>query len=130
MSRLFFLVVCKIKVRNAVIKCRIAHLDRLGAIACFKETVMTIAKLQTLFHYEKNESEHITDILALLEEQRVSVWKQLQTLKKDYAHICRKLGYYQGIHTAMLNDAPAPNWDTYKDCTFEIQPRSMVTTVR
>ena len=42
------------------------HVNRLRTICCFKNAGMSIAQLKEFFSYESSESEHIDDILLLL----------------------------------------------------------------
>ena len=91
------------------------HVNRLGTICCFKGTGMSIAQLQAFFNYEEDESEHIDEILGLLETQENRVAGQFAQLQKDYAHVQRKLRYYRAIKTAIDNHQPRPDWNDYKN---------------
>ena len=53
------------------------HINRLGAVCCFKETGMSMAKLLEFFTYEEQEQEHIDEILVLLREQEKHVAGQI-----------------------------------------------------
>ena len=59
------------------------HLNRLRTICCFKGTGMTIAQLKSFFAYEEDEDHHIDDIVALLQERRACVKKQMEELEKE-----------------------------------------------
>ncbi len=98
------------------------NVNRLGTIGCFKETGMTIAQIQTFFHYEENEAECIDDMLALLEERRQAVLEQLRVLEKDYTQISRKLNYYGDLRAALKSGGPHPDWSDYKDRIYAATP--------
>lgn len=91
-----------------------SHINRLRTICCFKNTGMTIAQLKTFFSYEDEESEHIGDILSLLNEQKESIIGQINQLQDDYAHVLRKLYYYGDIKKSLNNNQPLPKWKNYK----------------
>lgn len=91
------------------------HINRLSTIFCFKRTGMKIAQLKDFFAYEEDEAGHIDDILKLLEGQRDYVTKQMEQLQKDYAHVGRKLRYYEAIKQALMEGKPRPSWDDYRE---------------
>lgn len=95
------------------------HINRLKTICCFKNTGMTMAQLQTFFSYESNEPEHIDDILALLNDQKLHVLEQLEQLQKDYKHVLRKLHYYGDIKISLQAGQPLPVWADYREKIFE-----------
>jgi DNA-binding transcriptional MerR regulator len=91
------------------------HLNRLRTICCFKGTGMTIAQLKSFFAYEEDEDHHIDDIVALLQERRACVKKQMEELEKDYRHVLRKLCYYSDIRTSIREGAARPDWCDYRN---------------
>lgn len=95
------------------------HVNRLKTICCFKNTGMTMAQLQQFFSYETDEAAHIDDILALLNAQKLHVLDQLEQLKKDYAHVLRKLHYYGDIKKSLESSQPLPQWADYRNRLFE-----------
>ncbi|WP_195984138.1 MerR family transcriptional regulator [Clostridium sp. D33t1_170424_F3] len=94
------------------------HVNRLKTICCFKQTGMTISQLQAFFSYEEKEQERIDDILSLLEQQRENVENQLAQLQNAYEHVKRKLNYYGDIKQAITAGFPIPNWDAYREKTY------------
>lgn len=90
------------------------HINRLRTICCFKNTGMSISQLQTFFGYESNETEHINDVVELLEEHKESVAEKMEELKRSYEHILRKLHYYSDIKTSLETGEPMPDWKDYK----------------
>ncbi|MDO5517938.1 MAG: MerR family transcriptional regulator [Clostridium sp.] len=90
------------------------HLCRLGAICCFKRTGMSISQLKDFFKYEENESEHIDDMLSLLNNQKTCVENQIKQLKEDYEHLKHKLNYYGDIKKSLQTGSPHPDWNDYK----------------
>lgn len=87
------------------------HIDRLHCINCFKRTGMTIAQLKKLFEYESDESAHIDDIIALLEEQEAQINEKLQQLQRDSAHVHHKVAHYRAIRQSLQTGAPMPVWE-------------------
>lgn len=94
------------------------HVNRLKTIRCFKGTGMSISKLQAFFRYEENESEHIDDILALLNGQKDQVTRQIEELTADLEHVNRKLKYYGDIKKSVEEGEPHPDWGCYKGKKF------------
>ena len=95
------------------------HVNRLRTVCCFKNTGMTIAELRQFFAYVKDESAHLEDILSLLEQRRASVTAQLAQLKRDCAHVQRKIDYYRDIQESLSQGLPRPQWKDYKQRTYE-----------
>ena len=91
------------------------HVNRLKTICCFKNTGMTIAQLKMFFTFESSEFEHIDDILSLLNGRKESVSQQIKQLQTDYAHVLRKLRYYEDIKNNLSQNLPLPQWEDYKD---------------
>lgn len=94
------------------------HVNRLGTICCFKNTGMTIAQLKAFFSYESAESEHIDDILSLLDMQKESLVRQISELQSDFIHILKKLHYYRDIKKCLEANQPLPEWNDYKNKNF------------
>lgn len=94
------------------------HVNRLRTICCFKNAGMSIAQLKEFFSYESSESEHIDDILLLLNSHKTSVTEQIKSLQESYAHLLRKLNYYGDIKKSLESDQPLPQWKDYKFKTF------------
>lgn len=91
-----------------------SHINRLRTICCFKNTGMTIAQLKTFFSYESAGSEHIGDILSLLNVQKESIIEQINQLQGDYIHVLRKLHYYGDTKKSINTNQPLPKWKDYK----------------
>ena len=89
------------------------HINRLGAVCCFKETGMSMAKLLEFFAYEEQEQEHIDEILVLLREQEKHVAGQIEKLKSAQKQLNRKLNYYKDIKKSVDNGSAYPCWADY-----------------
>ena len=87
------------------------HLARLNAIRCFKNTGMSIAKMQDFFRYEANIPCHIDDIITLVTEHETDIEAQIAVLQKELAHIQHKVRYYHGIKKAITEDRCWPEWE-------------------
>lgn len=95
------------------------HVNRLRTICCFKNTGMTIAELKQFFAYETDEAAHLDDILTLLRERRDAATAQIAQLKENYAHVLRKIHYYEDIQKSLTDHLPLPQWGDYKGRTFD-----------
>ncbi|MBO5354118.1 MAG: MerR family transcriptional regulator [Lachnospiraceae bacterium] len=87
------------------------HLARLHAIQCFKNTGMSIAKMQDFFRYEENIPEHIDAIIQLVTEHEADIEKQIAILQKELSHIQHKVRFYNGIKKAITEDRCWPEWE-------------------
>ena len=87
------------------------HLARLNAIQCFKNTGMSIAKMQEFFRYDENIPCHIDDIIALVTEHEADIEKQIVVLQKELAHIQHKVRFYNGIKNAITENREWPKWE-------------------
>ena len=90
------------------------HINRLRSICCFKRTGMSIAQLKDFFSFEADEEHSIDDMLALLEEQKVSVEQKLKELHADYIHVQKKIHFYTDVKKAIENGLPKTGWNDYK----------------
>ncbi len=90
------------------------HLNRLGAIQCFKATGMSIHQIQTFFYHE-DETHDYEAIITLLSDQCDAVEAQLDSLLSNQHHIQAKLAFYQAKKTAYEQQQPAPQWREYAD---------------
>lgn len=95
------------------------HVNRLKTICCFKDTGMSIAELQKFFIYEDNETEHIDDILDLLNQREDLVLEQMEQLQKAQAQVLRKLHYYTAIRKSIQDHTPLPDWNDYRNKTYK-----------
>ena len=68
---------------------------------------MTIAELKQFFAYEADEPAHLEDILTLLQQRKASVTAQLAQLQEDYAHVLRKIHYYEDIRESLRQEPAA-----------------------
>lgn len=94
------------------------HINRLKTICCFKNAGMTISQLQEFFTYESEEEQHIDSILNLLNTHKDNITEQITTLQNSYAHLLRKLHYYEDIKKSLKSNQPLPEWKDYKFKTF------------
>ena len=95
------------------------HVNRLRTICCFKNTGMTIAELKQFFAYETDESAHLDDILELLQQRKDSVTAQIAQLKADYAHVLRKIHYYEDIQKSLRENLLLPQWKDYRQRMYD-----------
>lgn len=98
---------------------RQGHINRLSSICCFKHAGMSIADLKRFFVYEADERTHIDDMMTLLEERHDAIDEQLRALEEAHAHVLRKLHFYGDIREHLRGNAPAPDWDDYRNAHFE-----------
>ncbi len=87
------------------------HLARLHAIQCFKNTGMSIAKMQDFFRYEENIPDHIDAIIQLVTEHEADIEEQIAILQKELTHIRHKVRFYNGIKKAITEDRCWPEWE-------------------
>ena len=80
---------------------------------------MTIAELRQFFSYELDEPAHLDDILTLLHQRQDSVTAQIAQLREDYAHVLRKIHYYEDIQESLRQNQPLPQWKDYKRRTYD-----------
>lgn len=90
------------------------HLNRLGAICCFKGAGMSMAQLQKFFTYERDEEQHVDEMLELLSDQKHYIEDQLEKLKQNEIHIDKKLRFYTAVKQAQLQNKPRPEWKDYQ----------------
>lgn len=100
------------------------HFNRLRTICCFKHAGMSIRQLQAFFAYEAAEPANMDAILQLLQEQKASLDGQLRDLQADYAHVLRKLHYYEAVKESQRNGQPLPEWKDYKYREYNEAPVS------
>ncbi|APR07043.1 MerR family transcriptional regulator [Lentilactobacillus parabuchneri] len=93
------------------------HLNRLGAICCFKDTGMTLKELQELFQAQADDS-GLDKTCEILDIHYQRVLDQLTLLKKNERHIKRKVRFYHDIRTAKENHSKMPDWNDYRDREF------------
>lgn len=70
------------------------HLNRLGAINCFKHTGMTIQQIQKFFYYE-DETQDYDTLVTMLQEQCTALEEQLTLLLDNQVHLQNKLKTYE-----------------------------------
>lgn len=94
-----------------------AHLARLSAICCFKNTGMTLSELQTLFSYDEHSAD-MDKIIDLLDRHCREVDEKLRILEQNHRQIKRKRQFYEDIRTARETHQPLPKWADYKITDF------------
>ena len=62
---------------------------------------------------QKNAQEQ--DINQLLKVRR----EKLAQLQEDYAHVLRKIHYYEDIQESLRRNQPLPQWKDYKRRTYD-----------
>lgn len=88
-----------------------AHIARLNAINCFKNTGLPISKMQDFFKYEKDIALNIDNIIALVTEHEDNTRRQLEKMQNDLLHIQHKVRFYAGIKKAIEEGTKWPEWD-------------------
>lgn len=75
------------------------HIDRLGAIQCFKKTGMSLKQIKDFFYHE-DVTKDPAALVFLLENQCEAVKKQIAELEENKAQVERKLQFYTAKITA------------------------------
>lgn len=88
------------------------NVERIRALLCFKNTGMSIAELQTVFHYEDDEPD-LDKLIDLLDTHCEQVEAQLNLLEQNYHHIQSKVNYYKAIREAKQTGGEMPVWDDF-----------------
>ena len=91
------------------------HVDRLGAIECFKSAGMTIAELRDFFAFEEDEKNCIEEMLSLLNRRKDLAEEKMRLMLKSYRQLLRKIMYYEAIKEATVNNTAHPQWEDYAD---------------
>lgn len=89
------------------------HIIRLRAINCFKETGLSIAKMQDFFKYDKNLLENIDNIISLLQNHNLELGEKIERLKMNQLHLDHKVWFYSEIKKAIDSNSPWPKWEDY-----------------
>ena len=87
------------------------HIHRLRGIQCFKQTGLSITKMQEFFRYEESLSDHATEILSLVEEHQCNILLEITRLQEELLHINDKVAYYTAVKNAVQCNVPLPNWE-------------------
>ncbi|MDO4293847.1 MAG: MerR family transcriptional regulator [Eubacteriales bacterium] len=89
------------------------HIDRLNAIACFKATGLSIARMQDFFAYERHLEENIEEIIGLVETHEQDVERQMEELRQHLLHIHQKVLYYRAVRQAYERKEPLPDFNDF-----------------
>ncbi len=91
------------------------HVNQLNAIACFKNTGMSISDIRNFFEYETDEKAHIDEIMNLLvkfqEKSAIKIRKEIAS----YAHLLHKIDFYQTVRESFFNQTDHPHWEDFQD---------------
>ena len=61
----------------------------------------------------------MSPILSLLHQHKDAVAEQITRLRGNYAHVLRKIHYYEDIQESLTKAQPLPKWQDYKQRTYE-----------
>ena len=59
------------------------------------------------------------DVYTIAGTDGETVTAQLAQLKEDYAHVLRKIHYYEDIQESLRRNQPLPQWKDYKRRTYD-----------
>ncbi|MCR4762502.1 MAG: MerR family transcriptional regulator [Lachnospiraceae bacterium] len=90
------------------------HVKCLDQIGCFKGAGMSLSELRRFLRYEENLENSTDDMLALLENRRSSLRKQIREQMAAYEHLLCKLDYYTAVKQAVESGKERPRWGEYK----------------
>lgn len=93
------------------------HIARLDAIQCFKQTGLPLGKMQDFFRYARNLTEHIDEIVDLMNEHEAYIVEQIKNLQDGLSHIQHKVRFYSGIQQAIEEKTPWPRWEDYENAS-------------
>ena len=87
-----------------------AHINRLDAIQCFKQTGMSIKQIEAFFYHE-DVTQNYETLIDLLTEQSNHIEAQIQLFKENQQHIEKKLNFYQKKKISFELGQTPPSWD-------------------
>lgn len=89
------------------------HIDRLNAIACFKQAGLPLDQMKRFFKDSDDLEENIDDAIAIMVEHEHTLVQEMEDLQNGLLHIKHKVWFYQEIKRAMENHDKWPLWDAY-----------------
>ncbi len=91
------------------------HIARLDAINCFKQAGMSISEIQSFFSYESDIKNNIDNMCGLLTSRSDKILEDFEELFKSYAHILRKVDFYNTLKKSIETDSEYPTWDSFDE---------------
>lgn len=91
------------------------HVNRLGAIECFKQGRIPLEDIKRFFELEKDYEKNSGEIIEMMKEQEAKTIAEIQTLEAGLAHIRKKITYYSAVDTAVKEGRPVPTWHELMD---------------
>lgn len=79
------------------------HIRRLDGIRCFKNTGLSIAKIQEFYVYDQDVEANIDAILALVTQHEEDTKQQIAKMQSDLLHIQQKVRRYQELKERIQN---------------------------
>lgn len=87
------------------------HIDRLGAIECFKKARLPLDEIKKFFEYEKDIEANSSEILAMMKAQEKRTLEEMQNLQMGLEHIQKKITYFTAVDEAIKEGKPIPAWN-------------------
>ncbi|MDE6969223.1 MAG: MerR family transcriptional regulator [Eubacterium sp.] len=87
------------------------HRCRLESIHCFKNTGLSLSKMQEFYIYESDMEHNIDAILSLMQKHEKNTEKQILKMQKELVHIKKKVLFYQKIKQAIDKNTAWPKWE-------------------
>ena len=84
------------------------HVDRLGAIECFKKAGLSLEDMKQFFAYEKDLDAHSGDIVTLLKQQKIRTQEEIGRLQAGMVHLEKKIAFYSAVSEAIKKGLIAP----------------------
>lgn len=110
-----------------------AHIDRLNAIRCFKDTGLPLGKIHEFFECEKDLARNIDKIIEIVTTHEQNTRNQLADMRQNLAHIHQKVLYYNAVKKACETHAPLPCFDDFApvaDASHEKPPLQITLGTR
>ena len=79
------------------------HIRRLDGIRCFKNTGLSIAKIQEFYVYDQDVEANIDAILALVTQHEEDTKQQIAKMQNDLLHIQEKVRRYKELKERIKN---------------------------
>lgn len=87
------------------------HVDRLGAIECFKKARLSLEDIKQFFEYEKNMESCSGMIIDMMTQQEEKTLEAMRTLEEGLNHVRKKIKYYSIVDNAVKTGERIPTWN-------------------
>lgn len=87
------------------------HVDRLGAIECFKKARLSLEDIKQFFEYEKNMESCSGKIIDMMTQQEEKTLEAMRTLEEGLNHVRKKIKYYSIVDNAVKTGERIPTWN-------------------